>query len=51
MECRGSEIALQPGVVLEVEIYSDEQIAEWDAADSLGEEERERIVEAATSTR
>ena len=51
MECRGGEVALEPGVVLEVEIYSDEQIAEWDAADRLGEEERERTLEAVSSPR
>ena len=48
LEDRGSEIVLKPGVVLEVEFYSDEQIAEWDAADRLDEGERKQIVDAVT---
>ena len=48
IECRGNEIVLKPGVVLEVELYADEQITEWDAADRLDDDERERIVEAVT---
>ena len=48
MEYRGNEIVLKPGVVLEVEIYPDRQIAEWDAADRLDDDERERIVDAVT---
>ncbi len=48
MEYRGNEIVLKPGVVLEVEIYADRQIAEWDAADRLDDDERERIVDAVT---
>ena len=45
LEDRGNEIVLKPGVVLEVEYYSDEQIAEWDAADVLSDQERTRILE------
>lgn len=48
LEDRGNEIVLKPGVVLEVEIYSDEQVAAWDAADKLDEAERKRIVNAIT---
>ena len=48
LEDRGNEIVLKPAVVLEVEIYSDEQIAAWDAADRLDDGERERIVDAIT---
>ena len=48
LEDRGNEIVLKPGVVLEVEIYSDEQVTEWDAADRLDDGERERIVGAVT---
>ncbi len=51
MEYRGNELVLKPGVVLEVEIYSDEQIAQWDAADRLDDEERERIAAAITGSR
>ena len=45
LEDRGNEIVLKPGVVLEVEYFSDEQIAEWDAADVLSDEERTRILD------
>ena len=51
LEDRGNEIVLKPGVVLEVELYSDAQIAEWDAADRLDKEERDRIVAATTGPR
>ena len=45
LEARGNEIVLKPGVVLEVEYFSDEQIAEWDAADVLSDQERTRILD------
>ena len=48
LEDRGSEIVLKPGIVLEVQRYSDDQIAQWDADDRLGDEERTRIVDAVT---
>ena len=44
LEDRGNEIALKPAVVLEVELYSDEQIADWNAADRFADGERERVV-------
>ena len=46
LEDRGNEIVLKPGVVVEVDVYSDEQIAQWDAADRLEDAERHRIVNA-----
>ena len=46
LEDRKEEIVLRPGVVLEYELYSDEQIAEWDAADTLDDQERARLLEA-----
>lgn len=46
LEDRGNEIVLKPGVVVEVDVYSDEQIAQWDAADRLEDAERQRIVDA-----
>ena len=46
LEDRGSEIVLKPGVVLELELYNDEQIAQWDADDALDDAERNRIVDA-----
>jgi len=46
LEDRTSEIVLRPGIVLEYESYTDEQIAEWDAADTLDDQEREHLLEA-----
>ena len=46
LEDRGSEIVLKPGVVLEVQHYSDNQIAQWDAEDRLDDEERAGILGA-----
>ena len=46
LEDRGSEIVLKPGVVLELDVYDDEQIAQWDADDRLEDDERKRIVDA-----
>ena len=51
LEDRGNEIVLKPGVVLEVELYSDAQVAEWNAADSLDDEERDHIVDSVTGSR
>ena len=48
MEHEDNETVLKPGVVPEVESYAHQQIAEWDAADRLDDEERERIVDAVT---
>ena len=35
LEERDSELALKPAMVLEVEMYTDVQISEWDKADHL----------------
>lgn len=43
LEDRGNEIVLIPGIVPEVQCYSNEQIDEWDAADRLSERDRTRI--------
>ena len=43
LEDRGNEIFLRPAIVPEVQCYSNEQIAEWDAADRLSEQDRTRI--------
>ena len=51
LEDRGNEIVLKPGVVLEVELYSDAQIAEWNAADRLDDEERNRVVDSVSGSR
>lgn len=44
VEERDGELTLKPAAVLEIEHYSDERIAEWDKADSLSPEERQRIL-------
>lgn len=46
LEDRGGEIVLKPGVVLEVQQYSDDQIARWDADDRLDDQERAGILDA-----
>ncbi|MCP5276963.1 MAG: AbrB/MazE/SpoVT family DNA-binding domain-containing protein [Thiobacillus sp.] len=38
-------LTLKPAAVLEVERYSDEQVAEWDREDSLTPAERKRILD------
>lgn len=48
LEDRGSEIVLKPGMVLEVQHYSDDQIEQWDADDRLESQERARILDAVT---
>ena len=48
LEERGCEIVLKPGMVLEVQHYSDDQIAPWDANDRLEDKERTRILDAVT---
>lgn len=44
IETRAGEVALKPAAVLEIETYSDRQIAEWDREDALTAEERQRIL-------
>jgi antitoxin PrlF len=41
----GGELRLKPAAVLEVALYSDEDIAEWDQADALSDQERQQILE------
>ncbi len=45
MEDRDGEIVLKPAAVLEIDIYSDEQIERWDKEDQLETEQRERILQ------
>ena len=50
LEDRGNEVVLKPGIVLEIQHYSDEQIAQWDAEDKLSDQERaERLDTLATA--
>ncbi|MBK5930891.1 AbrB/MazE/SpoVT family DNA-binding domain-containing protein [Halochromatium salexigens] len=48
-EC-GGELRLKPAAVLELEHYTDAQIAEWDRADALSAGERRRILERLQNT-
>ena len=44
IEERNNELLLKPAAIMELDIYSDSQIAEWDKADQLTDSERERII-------
>ena len=45
IEERNNELLLKPAAVMELDIYSDSQIADWDKADQLSKSERERIIQ------
>lgn len=45
VELVGGRIVLTPAVVLETELYSDEQIRQWDRADTFGKGERTRLTD------
>ena len=51
LEERANEVVLKPGVVLEIQHYSDEQIAQWDTEDKLSDREQAQIVETLTTTK
>ncbi len=51
MEDRGGEIVLKPGLVIEIQHYGDDQLAQWDAEDKLEERERRRILDAVTPSK
>lgn len=40
----GGELRLKPAAVLEVELFSDEAISQWDQADALTDQERQQIL-------
>jgi AbrB family looped-hinge helix DNA binding protein len=44
IEERNGELALKPAAVLEIERYSDEQLAQWDNEDKLTAAGRKRIL-------
>jgi antitoxin PrlF len=44
IEDRGGEIVLKPAAVLEIDTYTDQQIAQWDEEDQLAPEERQMIL-------
>ena len=41
---RDGELVLKPAAVMEIDTYSDEQIAEWDEQDRLAPKERKAIL-------
>ena len=51
LEDRGNEVVLKPGVVLEIQHYNDEQIAQWDAEDKLLDREQTQIAELLTTSK
>jgi antitoxin PrlF len=44
VEFFGGELRLKPSAVLEVELFSDEAIVEWEQADALSDQERQQIL-------
>ena len=51
LEERGEEVVLRPAAVVEIENYSDHQIANWDKADTLSATERTAVVKKVTGGR
>lgn len=45
LEDRGNEVVLKPGIVLEIQHYSDEKIAQWDVEDALTDQEKARVLD------
>jgi|MudIll2142460700_1097286.scaffolds.fasta_scaffold91964_2 antitoxin PrlF len=44
VEDRGNELVLKPAAVLELEMYSDRQIEEWNKADRLTTQEKSVVL-------
>jgi bifunctional DNA-binding transcriptional regulator/antitoxin component of YhaV-PrlF toxin-antitoxin module len=44
VEERNGELMLKPAAVVEIEAYSEQQIADWDRKDMLTADERKRIL-------
>jgi len=51
LEEHGNEVVLKPGIVFEVQHYSDEQIAQWDAEDKLSDQERSQIADTLAASK
>ena len=51
LQDRGNEIVLKPGIALEVQPYTDEQMTQWDKEDNLSKQERTRILNALTKSK
>lgn len=46
LDDQSGQMVLKPSVVVEVEIYTDEQVRQWDEEDQLTEPERARVLSA-----
>ena len=44
LEERNGEIVLRPATILELEMYTDKQIEEWNSQDKLSESSRSKIL-------
>lgn len=51
LEDRGNEFVLKPGIVLEVQHYSDAQIAQWDVVDKLSDQERAQVLNTVATSK
>jgi AbrB family looped-hinge helix DNA binding protein len=51
LEDRGNEVVLKPGVVLEIQHYSDEEITQWNAEDKLSDQERAQILDTLVTSK
>ncbi len=49
LEERDNELVLKPAMVLEVEMYTDEQVLAWDEADRLDDAERQTVLQHLTA--
>lgn len=49
MEERNNEVVIRPAAVLEIEMYSDDQIKAWDEEDRLTQEQRATVLASLTS--
>jgi len=45
LEERNNELRLKPAAIVEMDIYTDSRVAEWDEADQLADKERARIIQ------
>lgn len=51
IEDRGNELVLKPAAILEIELYTDRQIAEWDRDDQLSMHEKNTVLKKVKHTR
>ena len=50
VEIRNGELVLHPAAVVEIEVYSDDQIDQWDREDRLDDTERAAILDRLGTT-